>query len=83
MLEVVEGQVGDQVSRVPDEWLISTDDEGGGHNSAVPHAEGPPPLQSHGLQVSVNGLPPRGNIWIKKVCKSGKMFRNDSENNGI
>lgn len=71
VLEVVEGQVSDQVSSVPDEWLMTSGDFGGGQNFAVPQAKCSPPIQWHGPQVSVNSLPPRKNTiteFFKLVC---------------
>jgi len=65
VLEALEGQVGDQVSSVPDEWLMTSDDAGGGHNFAVPQAECLPLVQAHAVQVSINNLPSR-----KDKCSS-------------
>lgn len=61
VLEVVEGQVCDQVSSVPDQWLMTSGDVRGGENVAVPHAKCSTLIQWHVPQVSVNSLPPRKN----------------------
>lgn len=58
MLEVVEGQVGDQVSGVPDEGRRTPGDVGGGQSFAVPQAKCQTLVKSHAPQVSVNSFPP-------------------------
>lgn len=65
VLEVVEGQVGDYVSSVPDEWLMTSSDGGGGQNFAVPQTKRLLLLRSHAPQVSVNGPRPINKIEIK------------------
>lgn len=67
VLEVVEGQVSDQVSSVPDEWLMTSGDVEGGQNLAVPQAKCSPLIQGHLPQISVNSLPPRKNT-ITETC---------------
>lgn len=56
VLEVVEGQVGDQVSSVIDDWSLL--DIGGGQSFAVPETKCQTLVQSHAPQVSINGIPP-------------------------
>lgn len=56
MLEAREGEVGDQVSGVSDERLLTFDDVGWRHTFAVPQAECLPLLQTHAVQDSVDAL---------------------------
>lgn len=69
VLEVVEGQVGDQVSSVSDEWLMTSGDIRGGHAFAVPKAKCQLLVRSHVPQVFVDGFPPgkkrQGHILFK------------------
>ena len=74
VLEVAEGQVGDQVSSVPYEWLMTSCDAGRGENFAVPWAKCLPLVQSHVPQVSVNGFPPRKKINCSDLYDILELF---------
>lgn len=60
MLEVVEGQVDDQVTSVPDERWTTAGYAEGTHSLTVPPAKCLPLSQRHEQQVVVDGLPPGG-----------------------
>lgn len=57
-MEGLEGQVGNQVSGVPDERLVTSGDVGGGQKHAVPRAEGLLLGQVHAAQVPVDDVSP-------------------------
>lgn len=56
VLEVVEGEVGDQVSGVPDDGWGAEGDGGRAQSFAVPQTKGLTPVQAHTPQVPVNGF---------------------------
>lgn len=74
LLEGLEGQVGDQVPGVPDDWLNTTADVGGGQTLAVPQTKSLLLGQIHAAQISVDEVPPE----TKRKKKS--RFRVISQN---
>lgn len=57
-MEVVEGQVGDQVSGVSDDGWGAEGDVGRAQSSTVPHTKGQTLVLIHAPHVPVNGLDP-------------------------